>query len=41
MADLVGVVSRLKARGLPQINDFIICECTVQVRAFDVDLMEL
>lgn len=41
VADCMGIVSRFKTGWLTHVDDLIISECSIQVRAFNVDLMEL
>ena len=39
--DLVGVINRFEARGLVHVYHFVIGECAVEIRTFDINLMEL
>ena len=39
--DLVGVIDGFEARGLAHVYHFIVGECAIEIRAFDINLMEL
>ena len=39
--DLVGAIDRFEARGLVHVYHFVIGECAIEIRAFDISLMEL